>query len=466
MSRAGVLRAILRTGDFRRLLRTRLASQCADGVFQASLAGAVLFNPERQADPAQVAAGFTVLLLPYSLVGPFAGVLLDRWSRQRVLVVANLVRCGLVALVAAEIAAGLSGLLFYLSALVTISVNRFFLSALSAALPHVVTVSQLVTANSLSTTSGSVATTVGGGLALVLRAFSGSDNRGYAVLAVCSALPYAASALAARGFGRERLGPDEVERERRERLVDVARGLVRGGRHVLERRPACYALAVMGAHRFCYGVSTIATLLLYRNYFHDEGVFRAGLTGLGQVLAATAAGALLAAVITPRATRQVGKPGWITGMLMLACLTQLAAGLPFRMQTLVPGAFLLGVSAQGAKICVDTTVQETIDDEFRGRVFSLYDTLFNVMFVVAAVTAAILLPVTGRSYPVLVALAVGYALSALCYGSVSRRLSLARVRASGTRVGWRAPPGRADRPGPAGQWPGELPAVSPPRLDE
>ena len=421
MPHAAVLRAVLHARHFRRLFGTRLASQCADGVFQASLAGAVLFNPERQADPAQVAAGLTVLLLPYSLVGPFAGVLLDRWSRQRVLVTANLIRCGLVALVAAEVGAGLDGLAFYVTALVTISVNRFFLSALSAALPHVVSTAQLVTANSLSTTSGSVAATVGGGLALLVREFAGSDNHGYAVVAVCSAIPYAASALTARGFGREQLGPDEVERSRRERPADVLRGLVRGARHVAERRPAGYALAVMGAHRFCYGVWTIATLLLYRNHFHDEGVFHAGITGLGQILAVTAAGALVAAVITPPAARQVGKPGWITGMLMLACVTQVALGLPFLMQTLLPGAFLLGLAAQGAKICVDTTVQETVDDEFRGRVFSLYDTLFNIMYVAAAVVGAMVLPASGKSYPVLVGVALGYAAGALCYASAIRR---------------------------------------------
>ena len=53
--------------QFRRLLAVRLAGQFGDGVFQASLAGAVLFNPERQASAADLAAGFAVLLLPYSL---------------------------------------------------------------------------------------------------------------------------------------------------------------------------------------------------------------------------------------------------------------------------------------------------------------------------------------------------------------------------------------------------------------
>jgi hypothetical protein len=108
----GHLRVALARRDFRRLLFVRLLGQFGDGVFQISLAGAVLFNPERQAHAAEVAAGFAVILLPYCLVGPFAGVLLDRWWRQRVLVLANLVRAVLVLGVAAEVAAGVDHQLF------------------------------------------------------------------------------------------------------------------------------------------------------------------------------------------------------------------------------------------------------------------------------------------------------------------------------------------------------------------
>src|ERR687886_1934462 len=109
------VRHLLARGDFRRLLATRLLSQFGDGVFQAALAGTVLFDPQRAADPLDVAAGFAVLLLPYSLVGPFAGVWLDRWSRRSVLLRANVVRAGLVALTAALIADGVGGGPFYLT---------------------------------------------------------------------------------------------------------------------------------------------------------------------------------------------------------------------------------------------------------------------------------------------------------------------------------------------------------------
>src|SRR3954471_7890700 len=138
---------LLLRGDFRRLLATRLLSQFGDGVFQAALAGTVLFNPQRAADPVDVAAGFAVLLLPYSLVGPFAGVWLDRWSRRQVLLRANLVRAVLVVAVAALILGGVAGMPFYTAGLVVISVNRFVLAALSAALPHTTDEPSLVSAN-------------------------------------------------------------------------------------------------------------------------------------------------------------------------------------------------------------------------------------------------------------------------------------------------------------------------------
>ena len=63
----------------------RTASQFGDGLFQAGLAGALLFNPERAADPLAIAGAFAVLFLPYSLLGPFAGALMDRWDRRLVL---------------------------------------------------------------------------------------------------------------------------------------------------------------------------------------------------------------------------------------------------------------------------------------------------------------------------------------------------------------------------------------------
>ena len=91
------------------------------------------------------------------------------------------------------------------------------LAALSAALPHVVSAAELPTANSLSTTAGAIATTLGGALAIGVRALIGDDDHAYAIVAAGSAACYLLAALAARGFARAALGPDDHERAERAR---------------------------------------------------------------------------------------------------------------------------------------------------------------------------------------------------------------------------------------------------------
>lgn len=400
--------------DFRRLLSVRMFGQFADGVFQASLAGAILFNPERAAHAGDIAAGFAVLLLPYSLLGPFAGVLLDRWWRQRVLFGANLIRALLVCGVAAEIAVGVHGKPFYLSALVVISVNRFVLSALSASQPHVVEPERLITANAVSTTCGAVVAAVGGGSAIALRSLLGGGNLSYAAVALGAAAAYALAGWRAAGFHAVQLGPDEGTRDHSDSVGNVLTGLADGARHIRSHPSVLRAFAVIGVHRFAYGVSAICTLLLFRNYFADAGVFRTGLAGLGQVVAAVAVGGGLAALLTPIAARRIGYTRWPAALLMMAGVVELTLGLPFRLQTFLPAAALLGLAAQGVKICVDTLIAQRVADDYRGRVFSLYDTLFNVIFVAAGVLTALVLPENGKS-----AMAVGFIGAAyICTGAV------------------------------------------------
>ena len=409
-----MVRHVLRRPDFRRLLGTRLFSQVGDGVFQAALAGTVLFNPERAADPIDVAAGFAVLLLPYSLIGPFAGVWLDRWSRRSVLLRANVVRAALVALVAALVAGGIGGAPFYLSGLAVFSVNRFVLAALSAALPHTTAAPQLVTANALSTTSGALATVVGGGAALALVRLVGQGDGGYALLALAAAVPYLLAAAVVGRFPRPALGPDAATRAVRLRARDVVIGMGAGARHVWARPPAAAALAAIGVHRLCFGVLTLMTLLLYRNTFGGTGgLVPGGLTGLGEVVGAGAAGTLLAAAVTPAVVRRIGKPLWVTLLLAGAGVAELALGLPFLPAPTVAAGLVLGFVAQAVKICVDTTLQEVVEDDYRGRVFSVYDTLFNVTYVAALLLAAVLLPPSGMAPGLLVAVAAVYLLTAV-----------------------------------------------------
>ncbi|MEU7007717.1 MFS transporter [Streptomyces sp. NPDC046332] len=408
------LRVLLRLTNFRRLLAVRLLSQCADGVYQVALATYVVFSPEKETSPAAIASAMAVLLLPYSLVGPFAGVLLDRWQRRQVFLYGNVLRALLACGTAVLMLASVPDWLFYASALSVTAVNRFVLAGLSAALPRVVDSERLVVANSLSPTAGTMAATAGGGLAFGVRLLSEDSD---AAVVVLGALLYLCSALASLRMPKELLGPDPdlVQPRLRAALASTARGLVAGLRHLAERRPATRALAAVTLMRFCYGALTVTVLMLCR--YAWSSTESEGLALLGLAVAFSGAGFFAAAVISPWAIGRLGPFGWMIACAGAAAVLEPALGLSFAQAPLMVAAFLLGLVTQGVKIATDTVVQTSVDDAYRGRVFSLYDTLFNVAFVGAAAVAALMLPPDGRSVPVVVMVAAVYASIALALWS-------------------------------------------------
>ncbi|MFI6640410.1 MFS transporter [Streptomyces sp. NPDC050504] len=423
------LRVLLRLGDFRRLLGVRLLSQSADGVYQVALATYVVFSPEKQTSPAAIASAMAVLLLPYSLVGPFAGVLLDRWPRRQVFLYGNLLRAALACCTALLILGSAPDWLFYASALSVTAVNRFVLAGLSAALPRVVDTDRLVTANALSPTAGTLAATAGGGLAFAVRILSSDSD---AAVVLLGAALYLCGALASLRLGRELLGPDPSAYRPRLRaaVASTAHGLVEGLRHLGERRTAARALAAMTLLRFCYGALTVMVLMLCRYAWSDAtrpgdasggaGSASDGLALLGLAVGISGAGFFAAALLTPWAVGRLGPYGWMVVCATAAAVLEPALGLPFTPVPILIAAFVLGLVTQGSKIATDTVVQTEVDDAFRGRVFSLYDVLFNVAFVGAAAVAALVLPADGRSAVLVVAVAVLYASVALLLSSWRR----------------------------------------------
>jgi len=412
------LRAVLSGPElhwFRLLLATRLVGQFSDGAFQVSLATYVIFNPTKAATPATVAQAFAVLLLPFTVVGPFAGVFLDRWPRRQVLAWANFLRAGLIVLLALIVLSSGSTAAFYICALAAISANRFILAGLSAALPHTVSAKQLLIANAFSPTAGTVATAAGAVISFAMHLVA-TGNAATAGILVSAACLYATAGLFAFAIPRSLLGPvDSPGLNLRTALQSVLGDVMGGARHVIERRVAGRALGAMAVSRFCFGVVTIMTLLLYRNHFNPPTDSQRGLAGFTVAVTISGLGFGAGAVLTPFMARLMRLELWLGSCLVLAAGAELAFGSPFRQLPLLIGAFLLGVTAQGQKVSTDTLVQRSIDDDFRGRVFVFYDMLYNGAFVLAAAVSAASLPLSGVSLGMVVAISAAYGLTGLWY---------------------------------------------------
>jgi MFS family permease len=411
------LRGVLAGRDFRRLLATRLISQAGDGIVTAGVGTYVFFNATTFPSPAAGAAAFAVLYLPYSLIGPFAGVFIDRWSRRQILVWSALLRSVFVALTAAGMALGNRGVLLYAAVLLVLGVNRFFLSSLSAALPHVVAEDKLVMANSVSPTAGGISATIGGVIALGLNVATGNTERGAAITLLAGGGCYVAASLVAATMARDRLGPASAQAGRRPllgELASVAAGLADGVRYVARRRGPAAVLGVTGGFSFLFGPLFLMSILLYRNYFYRSSVSTAE-AHFGALVVLAGIGYACAALITPPVTRRLSKPAWITLLLAATAVVTLALGETFSQPAYLAIGFCLYLTRQGVAICAVTILQEDVDDAYRGRVFAFYDMMFNAAYVAGAALSVTLMPANGHSPGLIALVAAGYAALAACY---------------------------------------------------
>jgi MFS family permease len=416
-SLTGDLRAVLAERDFRRLFATRLVSQAGDGVLNAAVGTYVFFNAASYPTPLAGAAAFAVLYVPYSVVGPFAGVFIDRWSRRQILVWSGLVRAVLVIATAAVMAAGNRGVALYVAVLMLLGVSRFLDSALSAALPHVVSGDKLVMANSVAPTIGGVASSVAGILALSLNVIGGDTEQGSALTVLVAGGCYAAASLVATRMHRDLLGPDHGSRPAARvtaELARVAARLAEGARYILRRRGPSAALGVTGAFSFLYGAVFLMALILYRNYFYPAHVTVAA-AHIGELAVSSAIGYACAALITPPATRRLSKRAWITIMLIITAAGTAALGETYLQVAYLAIGFLIYLTKQSVAICATTILQEEVEDSYRGRAFALYDMMGNITMAAGAAVFAAFMPGSGKSPALIAAIAICLALSAAAY---------------------------------------------------
>lgn len=389
-----IWRSVRGLPDFWRLLQVRLASQFGDGLFQAALAGALLFNPDRAADPLSIARAFTVLFLPYSLLGPFAGALMDRWDRRLVLVGANAGRLILIAAIGTILAVRAGDLPLLLGALVANGLARFVGSGLSASLPHVVPREQVVTMNSVATAVGAIAAFVGANFMLVPRFVFGAGDKGASAIVFITAIPVAIALLLSWRFGPRALGPDDTRRAIHGPVIyAVVTGWLHGARTVAQRPTVGATLSGLASHRMVVGINSLLVLLLVHHMPDaDGGGFGTALLFFG----AAGLGAFLANLLTPPAIRRWGRYATANGALAASAIIEIA-GAQLLVPVMVACGFLLGVTGQVVKLCADTAIQMDVDDALRGHVFAVQDALFWVAFIVAITVAGTLIPGDGHA---------------------------------------------------------------------
>jgi MFS family permease len=371
-------RAALRSRDFRFLLAGRLTGQFGDGVFQAFLIARLVFlNPDEQGTALGVATAYVVLTLPFTVLGPFAGVLIDRWSRRRILMIVPLARA---ACVVALLPAGEDQWPVLASALVVGSLNRFLLTSATAAMPVLVPVEDLLVSNSMATVGGTVANFVG-----IVVGTKLTDAIGPGGLLVATAICWPLTTLLFERIRRS-LKPvgrqDRLGREIGQVLSDLRAGVGR----LWATPPALGAIASATLFQFVIGIVTVLSVVVFKEELKE------GVGSYGNLVAAGGAGVLVGTLTVGWFEPRIATSRIVALAFAVAGVTCLATAPWPRGVVILVLSFTLGLAFSWQKVPADTIVQKATPDRYRGRVFALYDLGFGMARVASAAAAVPLIP--------------------------------------------------------------------------
>lgn len=398
---------IFRVRNARLLLSVRISGQSGDGLLQTALTSFVLFSPERQNSATGIALAFAILLVPYSVVGPFVGVFIDRWARQQILLWANLLRTVLMLSICLVVLNHGQNALLAGLVLTSLGANRFIQACLAASVPHVVTREHLVTANALFPTLGTTSAAIAAGLGIGAQRYFGSSDRANSLLILIGCVcTLTASYWATRIKPRMILGPEGIAPTVNHHFKDSISDLYIGLKTLREFASARNSIYAASLQRFAFGITTIYALMLSRTTWSTEGKVTNSISDFGACAGSAALGAFIAAMISVFLLSEPDHEGHRVmrqAHLRLASITACIACLPIvsvaiQVASLVSvciAAFTIAFAGQFLKINADTTIQATIDDSQRGRVFSIFDMLLNGALVLG-ISAFALIPALGK----------------------------------------------------------------------
>jgi MFS family permease len=337
------IREVLSARDFRYLLGLRLSTQLGDGLFQAVLVGSVVFDVQKQSTAVGFAKALAILVVPYSLVGPFAGVFIDRWSRRAILVTTPLARVAFALLVIAGVHRPVP---FYAGALFVLSANRFMLTTASSVVPKLVPSRDLLTANSVSTVSGTFTRFLG-----VVIGSAMVDPIGYTPIVVATAATWLLTSFLASRIKTDLSAKRGREESLTGDLARVVRELREGAARLIRTPRALAPIVSVTWNQFLNGIVLVIALVVFRDRFHS------GVGSFSSIVGAGGVGILLGLGTVNLLEDRISRRSMIAGSFVLSGAALLAvAGVINRYDILV-ASLMLGLAYAWLKIPADTMTQ-------------------------------------------------------------------------------------------------------------
>jgi MFS family permease len=359
-----IVQLLLRNRNYRSLWFGQIVSEVGDHFNNIAVLSLAV---EETHSGAVVATLMLSRAIPAVLAGPLAGVILDRFDRQRIMIASDLIR-GFVALgFVFVVGRPQMGAMYLLSALLMLA-SPFFTSGRSAILPTIATPGELHTANSLTQTTG--------WLTLAVGAFFGGTSAahfGYRIAFIFNSLSFFVSAFC---IYRLRSVQGHFRAEHRSlNETQVARPWheYREGLRYMVKAPLILGIGLIAVGWASGGGAAQVLFTLF-----SEIVFKRGAQGLGQLWGVAGVGLLIGGIVGNQLGKRIGFEAYKKTVFFCYLLHGAAYVVFSQMHSWGWALFFMGFSR--AAVAVSSllnwsTLLKHVDDRYRGRVFSTIETM-------------------------------------------------------------------------------------------
>lgn len=360
-------RDLLAYQDYRRALIGQTISQSADALTTFTLAEVLVFGPVGKASTNALLSTMLMAAIPLILIGPIAGSLSDRFSRQAILVKGHCVRAAFTAFAAVSVVGAWRNFGFVAMAAL-MAITRVLYTARATSIPRLVRRHELVAADSMS---------------LIVSVIAGGLGAGIGSL-VAEREPLVAFAVAAIG---------QLVAAFSYRRIQVLLG---GGQTTPSTTRLMFTELLLPRTRFAVLSTTTHRLLLGTCLasiaIMIDSKMNLSTTGGVVVLSSGAVGSFVGSLCAEWATetfprRMIALLSFgLTGTCMAgtALFPQPAVGL----LTLLCAAFLFQI----LRLRSDASIQATIRPQILGHVFAAYDIVYNLAFIAGGIVGVLIAP--------------------------------------------------------------------------